>query len=142
MTTETASATKPQANPATKGTLVPYLMLRDAAAASAFYQRAFGAEEIARIPAADGVKLIHVHLYINGHSLMLNDPMPESGYPFVEPAGYTLTLIVDDIDAWFKRAVEAGATVTMPVETMFWGDRYGQVIDSFGVRWAMNQGAR
>ena len=142
MTTETVTATKPQANPAPKGSLVPYLMLKDAAGASAFYQRAFGAEEVARMPAADGVKLIHVHLYLNGHSLMLNDPMPESGYPYVAPGGYTLTLMVDDIDSWFKRAVDAGATVAMPVETMFWGDRYGQVVDPFGVRWALNQGAK
>ncbi len=72
---------------------------------------------------------------------MLNDPMPEHGYPLQPPQGYTLTLIVDDIDTWFSRAVEAGATVAVPVATMFWGDRYGQVIDPFGIRWAMNESA-
>ena len=47
--------------------------------------------------------------------------------------------MVKDIDAWFKRAVDAGCEVKMPVETMFWGDRYCELSDPFGVRWAMNQ---
>lgn len=128
--------------PATLGALVPYLMIRDAAAASEFYQRAFAAQEVTRMPAPDNAdKLIHVHLHLNGHSLMLNDPMPEHGYPLKDHQGYTLTLIVDDIDSWFDRAVAAGATVTTPVARMFWGDRYGALVDPFGVQWAMNQPA-
>jgi PhnB protein len=141
MSTSTATAPerKPPANPPSKGSLVPYLQVSDANAASLFYQRAFGAQEVARMPAQDGKRLIHCHLYINDHSLMLNDAMPESGYPLQTPQAYTLTLIVDDVDAWFKRATDAGATVAMPVTTMFWGDRYAQVIDPFGVRWALNE---
>jgi uncharacterized glyoxalase superfamily protein PhnB len=141
MSTATAKATQPAANPPAKGGLVPYLMVSDADGASKFYQRAFGAQEVTRMPGSDGNKLIHVHLYLNEHSLMLSDPMPEHGHPLQPQQGCTLTLIVDDIDAWFKRAVDAGATVTMPVERMFWGDRYAQVIDPFGVRWAMNEPA-
>ena len=134
---------EPQANPPAKGGLVPYIMVSDANAASLFYQRAFGAEEVARMPVSSGDgRLMHCHLYINGQSLMLNDPMPEHGYPLLAPQGYTLTLIVDDIDTWFSRAVDAGAKVTTPVATMFWGDRYGQVMDPFGVRWAMNESAK
>ncbi len=138
----TTTETEPPANPPAKGGLVPYIMVSDANAASLFYQRAFGAEEVARmpLPSGDG-RLMHCHVYINGHSLMLNDPMPEHGYPLQPPQGYTLTLIVDDIETWFARAVEAGATIAMPVATMFWGDRYGKVIDPFGVHWAMNESA-
>jgi PhnB protein len=133
----------PTSPPATLGGLVPYLMVSDAAAASDFYRRAFAAEEVARIAAPDDAsKLIHVHLHLNGHSLMLNDPMPEHGYPLKDHQGYTLTLIVDDIDLWFDRAVDAGATVTTPVDRMFWGDRYGALIDPFGVQWAMNEPAK
>ena len=72
---------------------------------------------------------------------MLNDPMPEHGYPLQAPQGYTLTLIVDDIDRWFFRAVDAGAKIVVPVATMFRGDRHGQVMDPFGVRWAMRESA-
>jgi uncharacterized glyoxalase superfamily protein PhnB len=59
-----------------------------------------------------------------------------------KPQGFNLMLPVDDIDARFQRAVDAGATVVMPVADMFWGDRYGQLRDPFGVTWAMNQGKR
>jgi uncharacterized glyoxalase superfamily protein PhnB len=139
--TDTAADTKPPANAKPKGTVVPYLTLKDASAASEFYQRAFGAQEIQRTPGEDGKRLIHCHLYINDGSLMLSDFWPEHGYAYVAPAGYTITLLVDDIDAWFKRAVDAGCTAKMAPQTMFWGDRYGELTDPFGVRWAMNQAA-
>ena len=121
--------------------VAPYLMVSDAAAAADFYKKAFAAQEVARMAAGDGPKLIHVHLYINGASVMLSDPFPEQGFPAVTPQGFTLHLAVDDADLWFNRAVEAGATVGMPLADMFWGDRYGQLKDPFGVTWAMNQGA-
>jgi uncharacterized glyoxalase superfamily protein PhnB len=141
MSNETATAAKPPANAKPKGTVIPYLTLKDASAASEFYQKAFGAQEVQRMPGQDGKRLIHCHLYINDGSLMLSDFWPEHGFPYVAPAGYAITLIVTDIDAWFKRAVDAGCEVKIPVETMFWGDRYGELMDPFGVRWAMNQGA-
>ena len=125
----------------TKGGIVTYMQLSDAAAASAFYQKAFGAEEKTRMLHPDGRRIIHCHLYINDGSVMLNDAFPEQGMPLEAPQSFTLTLMVTDIDAWFKRAVDAGCTVKMPVETMFWGDRYCELTDPFGVRWAMNQGA-
>ena len=120
--------------------VAPYLMVSDAAAAADFYKKAFAAQEVARMAAGDGPKLIHVHLYINGASVMLSDPFPEQGFPAVTPQGFTLHLAVDDADLWFNRAVEAGATVGMPLADMFWGDRYGQLKDPFGVVWAFNQG--
>jgi len=85
---------------------------------------------------------MHVHLYINGSSLMLSDAYPEHGHPFKTHQGFSLQLVVDDIDSWWERAVAAGVEVVMPVERMFWGDRYGQLRDPFGVLWAMNEPAR
>ncbi|MBS0331143.1 MAG: VOC family protein [Proteobacteria bacterium] len=129
----------PKALAPAKGGIVTYMQVSDANAASAFYQKAFAAQEVTRMLHPDGQRLIHCHLYINDASLMLNDPFPEQGMPHVEPAGFSLTLMVDDIDTWFKRAEAAGCQVTMPVAKMFWGARYGALKDPFGVAWAMNE---
>jgi PhnB protein len=126
-------------NPPTKGGLVTYLQVDGAMKASDFYQRAFGAEVAVAHPVDDQGRTMHVHLYINGSSLMLGDAYPEHGHSLQKPQAFNLTLQVDDIDAWWKRAVDAGAEVVMPVADMFWGDRYGQLRDPFGVLWAMNQ---
>lgn len=122
------------------GGLTPHLAIADKRASEAidFYAKAFGAREQMRIPADDGVRLLHAHLLVNGASLMLHDEFPEyvtelSG----KPDGVTLHLQVDDADAWFDRAVAAGASVVMPLDTMFWGDRYGQVKDPFGHQWSI-----
>lgn len=133
---------KPGSLPIPKGGIVSYLQLSDAAAAADFYKTAFGAEEVTRMLHPDGKRIIHCHLYINGGSLMLNDAFPDQGMPLEAPQAFTLTLMVDDIDAWFKRAVEAGCEVITPVATMFWGDRFAALRDRFGVSWAMNEGAK
>ena len=123
--------------------LTPHITIRDARAAEAidFYIKAFGATEARRMAAPDGKRLMHAHLIVNGASLMLNDDFPEySGGADVgsgPPLGVTLHLQVDDADVWFARAIAAGATVAMPLENMFWGDRYGQVTDPFGYRWSI-----
>ena len=136
----TATATKPTeaslAAPALKGGVVPYLMLEGADDALEFYKRALGAEEVgerARMPYG---RIMNSRVDINGGSVMLMDPMPEHGYPATTHNGFNLHLHVDDADAWFNRAVEAGCTVVMPMSLQFWGDRYGQVKDPFGVTWA------
>lgn len=118
--------------------LTPHLTIRDrqAAAAIDFYIKAFGAHEQLRVPTDDG-RLMHAHLIVNGASLMLHDDFPEHGGPAGVPAGVMLHLQVDDADAAFDRAVKAGAEVTMPLDNMFWGDRYGQVKDPFGHRWSI-----
>jgi uncharacterized glyoxalase superfamily protein PhnB len=121
------------------GGVAPYLFVSDAAAAAAFYAKAFGATEVARAPADPQGRLIHVHLVINGGSVMLSDPFPEHGSPLKEPQAFMLHLQVDGIDAAFQRAVDAGAEVTLPVQLMFWGDRYGQLRDPFGVAWSMGE---
>lgn len=125
------------------GGVSPHLQIGSGKAteAIAFYTSAFGATEQVRMPAEDGKRLIHAHLHINGASLMLHDEFPE----YVDPAdadsgpprGVTIHLQVDDADMWFDRAVSAGASVAMPLENMFWGERYGQVKDPFGHRWSI-----
>ncbi len=131
------------ANQAPTGGLTPHIQIGDKRAAEAidFYKKAFGATEIRRMPAEDGVRLMHAHVHINGASLMLHDEFPEYVSPeeadMAVGSGLALHLQVDDADKWFDRAVAAGATPVMPVEDTFWGDRYGQVKDPFGYRWSM-----
>lgn len=128
-----------QSQPQVRGGVVAYLLVNSATEASKFYQRAFGATEVARQPVDDKGRTMHVHLYVNGSSLMLSDPYPEYGHALQTPQAFDLMLQVDDIDAWFARAVAAGAEVVQPVQEMFWGARYGQLRDPFGVSWSMNQ---
>lgn len=118
--------------------VTPYLMVRGASEAAEFYERAFGADEVVRTPTEDGGKLIHCHLRINNADVMMGDEFPEYGSDLGDgPNGVMLHLDVDDADTWFARAVEAGATVAMPVGDGFWGDRYGQVRDPFGHTWSI-----
>jgi uncharacterized glyoxalase superfamily protein PhnB len=143
--TDTLTAPAAEAMPApvaVKGGVAPYIMLADAAAAAEFYKRALGAEEPGGRHAAENGAVLHLHLYINGGSVMLMDPMPEYGHPLVPPGAISLHLQVDDADAWFARAVEAGCTVVMPVDLQFWGDRYGAVKDPFGVDWSFGSTPR
>jgi PhnB protein len=121
-----------------KGGLVAYLQVDGAMKAVEFYKKAFGAEIAFAYPPDEQGRTMHAHLYVNGSSLMLGDPYPDYGHPLEAASGYTLQLMVDDIEAWFKRAVDAGCTVVTPIDTMFWGDRWGQVKDPFGVTWGMN----
>jgi uncharacterized glyoxalase superfamily protein PhnB len=133
------SANKAPPTPAVLGGVVPYLQVAGASAASEFYQRAFGATEVARHPVDEKGRTMHIHLYVNGSSIMLSDPFPEYGHALEKPQAFNLTLQVNDIDVWWKRAIAAGASEVMPVQDMFWGDRYGQLRDPYGVLWSMNQ---
>ncbi len=118
--------------------VIPYLTVHGATEAAEFYQRAFGAEVLFRLPAQDGKRLMHCHMKINGDDVMMSDDFPEHGHDLSGgPKGVTLHLAVDDADTWHKRAVDAGATSIMPPQDMFWGDRYGQVRDPFGHTWSV-----
>ena len=121
--------------PETKGKITSYLMVEGADKAAAFYEKAFGAEQVARMPLPDG-RTMHLHLYINGASVMLTDPMGEHGFPYEGHKGNTLHLIVDDVDAAYAKAVEAGATSRQAPHDAFWGDRYAAITDPFEVKWA------
>jgi PhnB protein len=130
-----------QANPSMIG-IIPYINVEGAQDASAFYERAFGARELARIPAQDGQRLMHCHLEINGGSLMLSDCFPELGLALQPSQSFTMHLQVSDVDAWWERAVAAGAEITVPLQLMFWGDRYGKLRDPFGVNWSLSAPAK
>jgi len=135
---QAAPAAAPKAAP--KGGLVAYLQVDGAIAAARFYEKAFGAGIAAVHPPDDQGRTMHVHLYINGSSLMLADFYPDHGQPKVPHQGFSLALMVSDIERQYQRAVDAGCTATLPPQKMFWGDVYGQLKDPYGVDWAMNQG--
>lgn len=119
--------------------VIPYLSVKDANAAAEFYKKTFGAKEHHRLPAPDGKRLMHCHLEINGGSLMLADCFDEHGHSHQPSHSFTMTLVLDEGEAWFKRAVEAGCKVTMPWQRMMWGDDYGSFVDPYEVHWAINQ---
>ena len=119
--------------------VTPDLALRDAARAIAFYERAFGAREVMRFNTPDG-KIGHAEIQIGNSIVMLCDESPQGGCASPASLGGTtamLFLYVENVDATFRHAVRAGATVVMPVADMFWGDRSGQVQDPFGHRWQL-----
>ncbi|MQB45032.1 glyoxalase/bleomycin resistance/extradiol dioxygenase family protein [Rhizobium sp. ICMP 5592] len=134
--TDTEQSSQP--NIPAKGGLVTYVMVDGAVKAAEFYERAFGAERAFMYPADEQGRTMHIHLYVNGSSLMLGDFYPEHGFGVEEPQAFSLQLLVDDLDPWWKRAVDAGAEVIMAPQVMFWGDRWGQLRDPFGVTWAIN----
>ena len=118
-------------------TLTPYLAVDDAAAALDFCARAFGATVRARMDGRDQ-KIGHASIQIGDSIVMLSDPYPQATTrPPKELGGTTTTmyLYVEDADALFKQAIEAGATPTMEPDDMFWGDRLAQVEDPFGHSW-------
>lgn len=122
------------------GGMTSYITVDGALKAAEFYSKAFGAETVFTFPPDEQGRTMHVHLHVNGSTLMLADGYPEHGHPALKPQGYTLQLHLNegDIDRWWKRAVDAGCEVMSPLEIMFWGDRWGSLRDPFGVDWAMN----
>src|SRR6185312_4082567 len=119
--------------PAGQHTITPHLVVKGASEAIEFYKRAFGAEELARlpIPGPDGqVKVGHAELQIGDSRLYLAEEFPEHGSRGPDGSSpVTIHLNVTDADVSFGRAVDAGATVSMPLVNMFWGDRFGKVVD-------------
>jgi PhnB protein len=127
--------------------LSPHLVVDDAAAAIDFYVRAFDAVELGRVAGSDG-RLVHAAVRINGGTVMLNDDFPEmcdgkrSTPAALGGTPVTIHLTVSDVDDKFQQAVDAGATVVMPLADQFWGDRYGVVQDPFGHQWSLGQPVR
>lgn len=125
-------------------TVTPYLAIDNAAEAIEWYKKAFGAKEIQRSPMPDG-KLMHAELKIGDSMVMLSDVFP--GSDITDPRNLhgttaNLHLYSKDIDRIWKKAVEAGAKVTMPLENQFWGDRYGKLADPFGHSWGFSYPAK
>lgn len=125
-------------------TVTAYLVQDDCAKALEFYKGAFGARERMRMAGPDA-KIAHAEIKIGSSIVMMSDemrPMPGQPGTYKSPraAGLStcgLFLYVNDVDASFDRAVRAGCIVRQPLTDMFWGDRYGQVIDPFGHTWGM-----
>ena len=131
----------PKVKPVPDGmhTVTPHLICAGAADAIEFYKKAFNAVEEVRLPGPQG-KLMHAMIRIEGSPVMLVDEMPEWGAfgpKSLKGSPVTIHLFVADADAVVKRAVDAGAKITMPLADMFWGDRYGKVEDPFGHHWSV-----
>jgi uncharacterized glyoxalase superfamily protein PhnB len=119
--------------------ITPHLVCKGAAEAIEFYKKAFGAEEMGRMPMPDG-KLGHAMLRIGDSMIMLADEFPDWGSvgpTTLEGSPVTIHLYVENADAQFDRAIAAGAKVKMQMADMFWGDRYGMVEDPFGHYWSI-----
>src|SRR5512146_745481 len=120
-------------------TVTPHLVCAGAANAIDFYKKAFNAVEEGRLPGPNG-RLMHAMIRIEGSPVMLVDEMPEWGAlgpKSLKGSPVTIHLYVEDVDAFVARAVSAGAKITMPLEDMFWGDRYCKLDDPFGHHWSV-----
>lgn len=132
---------KPAVKPIPDGmrTVTPHLVCAGASEAIEFYKKAFGATEIMRMPGPGG-KLMHAQIMIGDSAVMLVDEMPEWGAlgpKSLKGSPVTIHLYVDNADTFAKRAADAGATVKMPVDDTFWGDRYGVLEDPWGHNWSV-----
>ena len=122
-------------------TVTAYLSQRDTARALEFYRKAFGAETRLTMPGPDG-RMLHAEVKIGDSIVFMADENPAMS-PYVKApatAGCvtgTTFLYVPDVDAAFKRAVDAGAKVVTPLANMFWGDRFGTLIDPHGHHWSL-----
>jgi uncharacterized glyoxalase superfamily protein PhnB len=133
--------TKPAVKPIPDGmhSLTPHLICGGAAEAIEFYVKAFNAVELTRMPGPQG-KLMHAVIRIGDSALMLVDENPQWGLlgpKALKGSPVAIHLFVEDVDAAVAQAVAAGAKITMPIAEMFWGDRYGQLVDPFGHRWSV-----
>ena len=128
--------------PAGQAGVIPHLVCERCSDAIEFYKQAFGAKETMRVQSPDG-RIMHAAITIEGSNVYLVDDFPEycggkSSSPLaLKGTPVTLHRFVLDCDAAIKRAADAGATVTMPAQDMFWGDRYGQVTDPYGHIWSL-----
>lgn len=126
--------------PAGYATVTPVIYLRNAAAAIDYYRLAFGAVEEKRVPGVNGT-IAHAEIRIGDCLVVLVDELAGSGGM---PSGtgalsprIEFTIYSADADVIYERAIELGATVTLPISDVFWGDRYGKVMDPFGQVWAL-----
>ncbi|HEX8572618.1 MAG TPA: VOC family protein [Allosphingosinicella sp.] len=121
--------------------ITPYLIVNGADEAIRWYGQAFGAAERLRLPIPDSDKLGHAEIRIGDSVVMLSDEWPDMemlGPASRGGATSSLMIYVEDSDAVFARAMAAGATQERPVETQFYGDRSGTLIDPFGHRWTIS----
>ena len=117
-------------------TVTPQIAVDGASDAIAFYKKAFGAEEVMRAPDPSGKKIWHASFRIGDSQIFINDIFPDMPGG---PSKAKLWIYAENVDALFKRATDAGATVRMPLADMFWGDRVGTVVDKWGNEWTLAQ---
>ena len=120
-------------------TVTPYLIINGAADAIEFYKQAFGAAEVMRLPAPGG-KLGHAEIQIGDSRIMLADEVPEMGFQGPKSLGgaaVSICLYVEDVDALFQQALDAGGKEQRPVQDQFYGDRSGTLEDPFGHVWTI-----
>ena len=133
------STAKVNARPEGMHSVTPHLICSDASAAMDWYVKALGAIDRVRMPGPDG-RLMHGQMQIGDSAVMLANEVAQFGMLGPKARnGSTVTihLYVDDADAFVAKAAAAGATVAMPVADMFWGDRYGVIVDPEGHRWSI-----
>ncbi len=124
---------------------IPHLIVNDGMAALNFYQEVFGGAHGDVMMAPDGERLMHGEIILDGHKLFVSDEFSEKEggtCKLPQTLGGTcvrITLQVDDADAVVERALARGARVLMPLADMFWGARYGKIVDPFGHEWGINQ---
>ncbi len=126
--------------------IVPYLTVQGGLEAIKFYEEAFDAEEISVMMADDGKRVLHAELELHDCPLMLSDSFAEMGGTTSAPGtagGTSVTIHLDlkkakQVDRTMEQAAQAGATVIMPAQDMFWGARYGRIRDPFGHVWSFN----
>ena len=121
-------------------TVSAYLIVKNSAKALDFYKQALGAEPGLRMATPDGKGTMHAEMHLGDSTIMLTDENPQWGAQSPQSLGgspQSLHIYVDDADALFNRAVEAGCEVVAPIMDAFWGDRYGKVKDPFGHQWGI-----
>lgn len=131
-----------QAIPQGFHTVTPSIVVAGAAKALDFYKKAFGAEELSRFPGPDGENIMHAEFKIGDSIIMMSDEMPDMGSrgpKLIGGSPVSFFVYGDDVDAAWQRAVDAGATVVMPLADQFWGDRTGCLEDPFGHKWWLAQ---
>ena len=120
--------------------VTPYLIVDGAADAIRFYEAAFGATEVLRMPMGDGGKLAHAEVMIGDSHVMLADEFPDMGFLGPQKRGgatASLMVYVPDVDAAYAKAIAAGARQEREPADQFWGDRMGTLLDPFGHRWTL-----
>lgn len=120
-------------------TLTPHIVVKDVVEAIAWYTKAFGAQEIMRIPAPDG-SIIHAEVKIGNSPLMLaaaSEQWQSKDPNMIGGTAVTLHIYTEDVDALYKKATDAGAKGTQPPEDVFWGDRYAKMNDPWGHQWSI-----
>lgn len=120
--------------------ITPMIMYKDARKALDFYKRALGAVERFAMPGPDGKGVMHAELMIGNSIIMMGEEMPDNPCKSAETAGcspISFYIYLENVDEAFRKAVDAGAEIKMPVQDMFWGDRAGTVQDPFGYSWML-----